>query len=88
MAMAWKRERRKRVDWKHSDLEHLGAGPWSRTVGEASPVGDPDHARRISLRDVIHADQRRQLDGRADLFHALPHRRVGRVLVIVDKPAG
>jgi hypothetical protein len=85
--MAWKRERRKCVDWKHSDLEHLGAGSWSRTVGETSPVGDPDHARRICLGDVIHADQRRQLDGRVDLLHALPYRRIGWVLVIVDEPA-
>jgi hypothetical protein len=86
--MAWKGERGKCVDWKHSELEHLRARPWSRTVGETSPVSDPDHARRIGLGDVIHADQRRHLDGRADLLHAFPHRRIGRVLVVVDEPAG
>jgi len=88
MPMAWKRQRRKCFDWKHSDLEHLRAGPWCRAVGDTSPVGDPDHARRIRLGNVIHADQRRQLDGYADLLHALPYSGVGRVLVIVDEPAG
>ena len=85
--MARKRERRKRVDWKHSDFEHLGAGPWSRTIGETSPVGDADHARGIRLRNVIDADQRRQLDGRADLLQAFANRRIGWGLVIVDETA-
>jgi hypothetical protein len=86
--MARKRQGRKCVEWKHSDLEHLGAGPWSRTVGETSPVGDPDHARRVGLGDVIDANERCQLDGGADLLHAFANRRIGRVLVVVDEPAG
>jgi len=72
--MAWERERRKCVDWKHTDLEHLSAGHRGRTFGETSAVGDPDHARRIRFGDVIHADQGRQLDSGADLLHALANR--------------
>jgi hypothetical protein len=37
---------------------------------------------------VIHADQGGQLDGGTDLLYALAHRRVGRMLVIVDESTG
>jgi len=83
--MARKCQRRQRVDRKDPDLQHLGAGIELSAVDDPRPIGDPDDAVRVPLGDVVHADQRRQLDGGADLLHALPHRRVGGMLVIVDK---
>jgi hypothetical protein len=88
MAMARKCQRRQRVHGKDPDLQHLGARTELSAVDEPRPIGDPDDAVRIPLGDVIHADQRRQLDGGADLLHALAYRRVGGILVIVDKPTG
>jgi hypothetical protein len=83
--MAWKREWRQRVQRENPDLQHLRAGPELSAVREPCLISDPDHAVRVPFGDVIHADQRGQLDGRADLLHALAHRRVGRMLVIVDE---
>jgi hypothetical protein len=86
--MAWKSQRGQRVQRKDPDLQHLGARIELSAVGEPRPICDPDDAVRVPLGDVIHADQRRQLDGGADLLHALAHRRVGGMLVIVDEATG
>jgi len=85
MAMAWKGQWRKRLQREDPDLQHLGARIELSAVDEQRPVGDPDHAVRVPLGDVIDADQRRELDRGADLLHALAHRRVGGMLVSVDE---
>jgi hypothetical protein len=86
--MARKCQRRQRVQGEDPDLEHLGAGPELSAVGELRAIGDPYHAGRVLFGDVVNADQRGQLDGRADLLHALAHSRLGGMLVIVDEPSG
>jgi hypothetical protein len=86
--MARKCQRRQRVQRKGPDLQHLGARVELSAVDEPRSIGDPDHAVRVPLGDVIHADQRCQLDCGADLLHALAHGRVGGMLVVVDKAAG
>jgi len=88
MALARKCQRRQRLHRKDPDLQHLGASTELSAVDEPRPIGDPDDAVRVPLGDVIHADQRGQLDGGADLLNALAHRRVGGMLVIVDKATG
>jgi len=88
MAVARERQLRQRVGGKHADLEHFDTRGRLLGAGEPRAVGDPDDAGRVALRYVIDTDQRRELDGHADLFHAFTHRRVGRMLVVVDEPAG
>jgi len=88
MALARKCQRRQRLHGKDAHLQHLGARTELSAVDQPRPIGDPDDAVRVPLGDVIHADQRRQLDGGADLLHAFAHRRVGGMLVIVDKATG
>jgi hypothetical protein len=84
--VAGKGERRKRIKPEHADLQHLRAGHNALTSGEASAVGDADHARRPGLGDVKNAEQPGQLDLGADLFEAFPNRGIGRILVVVDEP--
>jgi hypothetical protein len=86
--VAGKRQRRDRVDRKYADLEHLNTRFEPRAVDQPRPVCDSNHAGCVPLGHVVDANQRRQLDGGADLFHALPHGRVGRMFVIVDESAG
>ena len=83
--MARKRQRRQRVQWENPDLQHLRTRLELNAVDKPCSISDPDHAVRVPFGDVIHADQRGQLDGRADLLHALTHRRVSGMLVIVDE---
>jgi len=37
---------------------------------------------------VIYAEQRREVDGGADLLQAFAYRRISRMLIVVDESAG
>jgi len=54
--MARKCQRRQRVQRKGPDLQHFGARVELSAVDEPRSIGDPDHAVRVPLGDVIHAD--------------------------------
>jgi hypothetical protein len=86
--MARKRQRGQRVQRENPDLQHLRTCLELRAVGELCSISNPDHAVRVLFGNVIHADQRGQLDGRAYLLEALAHRRAGGIFVIVDEAAG
>ncbi len=86
--MARKRQWRQRVHRKYLDLEHLRTRFELRTVDKPRAISDPDHAGRITLGDVIHADERGDLNRGADLLEAFAHRRIGGMLVVVDEPPG
>src|ERR1700694_5395621 len=88
LAMARKGERWQRVQRKDPDLQHLRTRFELGAAGEARSIGDPDHAVRVPFGDVINADQRGQLNGCADLLHALTRRRGAGILVVVDESTG
>jgi hypothetical protein len=86
--MAWEGERRHRVEREGSHLQHLRPRVQVLAGCEPGSIGDANHARRVLLGDVIHAEKTGELDARAQLLEAFAHRRVGRMLVVVDETAG
>jgi hypothetical protein len=85
--VARKRERRQRVQREDLQLEHLVPRLSPLAVFEPRPVANPNHARGIRLRDVIDADQARDLDAGADLLSAFALGGIERALIVVDEPA-
>jgi hypothetical protein len=47
----------KRVESEDADFEHLRAGQRADAVEQPAAIRDPNHAGRVRLGDVIHADQ-------------------------------
>ena len=76
------------VKRKHPKLEHLLARGQPPTVDDLAAIADADHARGLSLGDVIHADEACDLDLDPYLLEAFAGGRVERALVVVHEAAG
>jgi len=88
LPVAGERQLREVVKREDMQLEHLLARRQAPAVDDPPAIADSDHARGLSLGDVIDPDEARDLNLGTDLLEAFASGRVERALVVVDESAG
>src|SRR5262245_5086730 len=69
-------------------FKHLCAGPGHLAGPQPRSIADADHTRRLTLANVVHAQQPRDLHFGRYLLAALADGRVRGMLVVVDVASG